>query len=141
MAFSVKVESPTDRPKQHSTRTADESWRELIPLVQEAIQLYDNALPIVVPEDEAPGVVTALRKAGIEQNVTIRFQTFPVIDPETGAQKVNDQKKGVVSYFQSARKGHVRITFWTSKKIYRPKARKDSQTAEESTAEEPTSKE
>jgi len=128
MAFTVKVEQPTAKPKQRSTRTANEDWRELIPVVDDALKLAaDQSLPIVVPDDEIAAVVSGLRKAGAELGVTVRFSTYPVIDPDTGEQAKNDQGKGVVTYAQPAKKGHGRLMFWTVKKIHRPNAKKNAE--------------
>lgn len=130
MAFDIKQHVAVDRPTIRSGRSASSNLPALVeevkPLLAEALQLpADKALPVVVPAEQAADLVRALRAAGDEANVTVRFKRFPRLD-ENGEQIIryskDDGRPTEVSdpfEYTSKNRQNVRITFWTGKKIER----------------------
>ena len=132
MPLNITVQETTDRPVIQGGRAASSVLPALIeevrPLVKDAMELpADKALPVVVPTDQKEDLVRALRAAGEQENVTVRFKRFPRLNGlgETMTKTIGEGEKTrevpVTDPWEPATKrgGSVRVTFWTSKKVQR----------------------
>lgn len=130
MALDIKQHAPVERPITRSGRAGTSELPALVeevkPLLAEAMQLpADRALPVVVPTEQATDLVRALRIAGTEADVTVRFKRHQRY-AEDGEQVFMVNKKtgrtvAVTDPFEYTNKAktNVRVTFWTAKKIVR----------------------
>lgn len=129
MAFDIKLHGIVERPVIRSGRGASSDLpalaEEVKPLIAEALQLpRDKALPIVIPSEQASDLVRALRAAGSEAGVTVRFLRHPRYE---NGEQVTKVRKGdgvminVTVPFEYTNKSRstVRVTFWTAKKVIR----------------------
>lgn len=130
MALDIKQHAAVARPVTRSGRAGTSELPALVeevrPLLGDAMQLpADRALPVVVPAEQATDLIRALRAAGDEANVTVRFKRSPHLGDD-GEQEIRVSKKNgrhtlATDPFEYTNKSKstVRVTFWTTTKVVR----------------------